>query len=90
MPSRQPQRPSGGSQRPRRDLDQHLAQRVGRLRHAHVLGHRQDGPADGVVALVGLQFTGEDAQDRALADPVGTDERSVLARCDSEADVEEQ
>ena len=71
-------------------LHQHVAEAVGRVRHADVLGHPQDGAAQRELALVGLQLAREDAQDGALADAVGTDDRRVLARCNREGDVEEQ
>jgi hypothetical protein len=80
----------GIAQRSWRDGEQQVAHAVGRSRHADVLGHGEHVAADRPLALVGIEIAGEDAQDRALADAVRTDEHRALARRDREADVEEQ
>ncbi|CAB4572596.1 unannotated protein [freshwater metagenome] len=74
----------------RRHLDEHLAQGVGRPRHAHVLSHGEHGTVHGELPTVGVDHTRQDAQDGALADAVGADQRGVLPGGDAETDVEEQ
>ena len=57
---------------------------------ADVLGHEADAAADRDLALLGLQLAGQDAQQRALADAVGADERHVVAGRDAERHALEQ
>ena len=74
----------------RRNLDEHVPQRVRGARHANVLRHREDVALHRRFSVVGFELTAQDAQDRALADPVRPDKGGVLARRNTEAHVEEQ
>ena len=83
--------PRPGVAQPRgRRLQQQLAHGAARVRpDADVLGHVREGP-DVDVALRGRQLPGEDAEQRRLADAVGTHQPDVLPGGDLERDLAEQ
>jgi hypothetical protein len=58
--------------------------------HPDVLGHVRDPAAQVDVALLGLELTGQAAQQRALADAVDPDEPRVPARPQAERDAAEE